>query len=136
MTVTNVAQKVPAHIAIIMDGNGRWATMRGLPRVVGHKAGADAVRRVVEACCELGVKALTLYAFSWENWDRPEDEIRELMQLLGEFVRAEARTLDEDQIRLRAIGRLDELPQDVLGTLRRVMEDTASFRRMTLTLAL
>ena len=82
-------EKPPAHIAIIMDGNGRWATARGLPRVMGHRAGAAAVRRIVEACCELGVKTLILYAFSWENRDRPSDEIRELMSLLDEFIRRE-----------------------------------------------
>ncbi len=130
------APKSPHHIAIIMDGNGRWATARGLPRVMGHQAGAQAVRRIVEACCELGVKALTLYAFSWENWDRPADEIQELMGLLDEFVRMEAPTLLANQIRLRAIGRLEEIPLGVLTNLRRVIDETARFERMTLTLAL
>ena len=119
-----------------MDGNGRWATARGLPRVLGHRAGAAAVRRVVEACCELGVQALTLYAFSWENRDRPAEEIRELMSLLDDFLRRETPTLLNNEVRLRAIGRLEELPAGVLAHLRRVMERTASFERMTLTLAL
>ena len=134
--MTEEAVRVPRHIAIIMDGNGRWATARGLPRILGHRAGAQAVRRVVEACCELGVKALTLYAFSWENWDRPADEIHELMGLLDEFVRGETPTLLANQIRLRAIGRLEELPPGVTANLRRAIEQTAHFERMTLTLAL
>jgi undecaprenyl diphosphate synthase len=129
-------QPLPRHLAIIMDGNGRWATARGLPRVLGHRAGAAAVRRVVESCCELGVKALTLYAFSWENRDRPADEIQELMWLLDEFLRRETPTLISNEVRLRAIGRLDELPANVLARLRLVSGRTAQFQRMTLTLAL
>ena len=130
------AQKFPYHVAIIMDGNGRWATSRGLPRLFGHRAGADAVRRIVEACCELGVKALTLYAFSWENWDRPREEIRELMGLLDEFIRREAPTLMANQVRLKAIGRVEELPADVLTHLHQTIAATARFDRLTLTLAL
>ena len=126
----------PHHLAIIMDGNGRWATARGLPRVLGHQAGAAAVRRIVEACCDLGVKALTLYAFSWENRDRPVEEIHELMTLLDEFIRREAPTLLANRIRLRTIGRIDELPAGVVANLRRVIAQTASCDRMTLTLAL
>jgi len=130
------ALRPPRHVAVIMDGNGRWATARGLPRVLGHRAGAQAVRRIVEACCELGVKALTLYAFSWENRDRPPGEIHELMGLLGEFLRRETPTLLENRIRLRAIGRLEELPAGVIAHLCRVIDQTAPFDRMTLTLAL
>ena len=130
------APKYPYHIAIIMDGNGRWAAARGLPRMLGHRAGAATVRRMVEACCELGVKALTLYAFSWENRDRPSDEIHELMGLLDEFIRSEAPSLHENRIRLRAIGRLDALPSGVMGHLRGVSADTALYDRLTLTLAL
>ena len=129
-------EKPPAHIAIIMDGNGRWATARGLPRVMGHRAGAAAVRRIVEACCELGVKTLILYAFSWENRDRPSDEIHELMSLLDEFIRRETPTLMTNHIRLRAIGRLEGLPVEVMANLHRTIERTAAFDRMTLTLAL
>jgi undecaprenyl diphosphate synthase len=127
---------VPAHIGIIMDGNGRWATARGLPRIFGHRAGAEAVRRVVEAACELGVRVLTLYAFSWENWDRPHEEIHELMGLLDEFIKGEARTLHANQIRLRAIGRIDQLPAGTLGNLHRLVGETADYDRMTLVLAL
>ena len=128
--------KIPYHVAIIMDGNGRWAAARGLPRSLGHRAGAQNVRRIVEASHELGIKALTLYAFSWENRERPADEVRELMGLLDEFIRREAPTLHENQIRLRAIGRLSELPQDVTKNLRQVISDTVNYTRMTLTLAL
>ena len=127
---------LPCHIAIIMDGNGRWATHRGLPRLFGHRAGAEAVRRIVEASCELGIQALTLYAFSWENWDRPAQEIRELMSLLDEFIRRETPTLMANHIRLRAIGRLEELPADVMTHLHQTIAATASLERMTLTLAL
>ena len=119
-----------------MDGNGRWAAARGLPRVLGHRAGADAVRRIVEACRALGVRALTLYAFSWENWDRPAEEIRDLMTLLDEFVRQEEPRLHANSIRLRAIGRLDSLPAGATRNLHRVIAATAPHRRMTLTLAL
>jgi len=129
-------QHVPHHIAIIMDGSGRWATARGLPRVLGHQAGAQAVRRVVEAACELGVRALTLYTFSWENWERPTEEVQELMNLLHEFLQAELPQLRKQRIRLQAIGRLEMLPPSVLETLRRVTRETASYDRMTLTLAL
>lgn len=130
------AQKTPGHIAIIMDGNGRWATARGLPRLFGHRAGAEAVRRTVEACCELGVKILTLYAFSWENWDRSTQETRELMELLDEFVQRELPTLHANRVRLRAIGRLEVLPAGVLANLQDAMAQTAGFDRMTLVLAL
>ena len=128
--------KLPRHIAIIMDGNGRWATQRGLPRLFGHRAGAEAVRRIVEASCELGVQALTLYAFSWENWDRPDDEIHELMGLLVEFIRREMPTMHANQVRLLAIGRLEELPARARGPLARAIAETAAYDRLTLTLAL
>jgi undecaprenyl diphosphate synthase len=126
----------PAHIAIIMDGNGRWAAARGLPRLLGHRAGAEAVSRVVEAAREMGLQALTLYAFSWENWDRPREEIDDLMRLLDEFVRREAPRLHAHRIRLRTMGRLDALPASALTNLRRVIEETAGHAGMTLTLAL
>ena len=119
-----------------MDGNGRWATARSLPRILGHRAGAQAVRRIVEAAAELGVQVLTLYAFSRENRDRPTDEIRELMGLLDEFLRRVTPTLVANRIRLRAIGRLEELSADVLAHLRRVIDQTAPCERMTLALAL
>ncbi len=126
----------PQHIAIIMDGNGRWAAQRGLPRLLGHRAGADAVTRVTEAACELGISALTLYAFSWENWDRPAQEIRDLMRLLDEFLLSQAPTLRRQRIRLRAIGRLEALPDGVRRHLQAMVDETAGFDRMTLALAL
>ena len=129
-------QKLPSHVAIIMDGNGRWATARRLPRVFGHRAGADAVRRIVEASCELGIRALTLYAFSWENWDRPAPEIRDLMNLLDEFIRNEEPRLHANRIRLRAIGRLNLLPAGSTDNLHRVIASTAAHDHLTLTLAL
>ena len=119
-----------------MDGNGRWAQARRLPRILGHRAGAEAVRRIVENTCQLGIKALTLYAFSWENWERPSEEIQELMGLLEQFLRSETPTLRANEIRLQAIGRLDQLPTGARSTLQRVIADTAGHRRMTLTLAL
>ena len=129
-------QKPLRHIAVIMDGNGRWATARGLPRVMGHRAGAQSVQRIVEACCELGVEVLTLYAFSWENRDRPTDEVQELMLLLEEFIRRETPTMLRNGVRLRTIGRVEELPSSVVERLRRVAAQTAHGERMTLTLAL
>jgi len=136
MSTSSDLNRFPAHIAIIMDGNGRWAESRGLPRILGHRAGAEAVRRVAEASCELGIRALTLYAFSWENWNRPTEEIHELMGLLDEFLASEAQRLQHNQIRLRAIGRLHELPPGVLAHLQGLMDQTAHCSRMTLTLAL
>jgi undecaprenyl diphosphate synthase len=126
----------PEHIAIIMDGNGRWAKARGLPRIFGHRAGVDAVRRTVEASCELGIRALTLYAFSWENWDRPHDEIRDLMGLLEEFLRREEPLLHKHGVQLRAIGRLEGLPEKAARALQQTIARTALLDHMTLTLAL
>ena len=128
--------KPPRHVAIIMDGNGRWAIARDLPRVLGHREGAQVVRRIVEAGCELGIEVLTLYAFSWENRDRPATEVHDLMDLLEEFLRRETPTLLSNRIRLRAIGRLETLPPSVGRCLRDVMAQTASGDRMTLVLAL
>jgi len=119
-----------------MDGNGRWATSRGLPRVLGHRAGAEAVRRIVEASREAGVRYLTLYAFSWENWDRPSQEIQELMGLLDEFIQRELERLLANRIQLRVIGRIHELPTGVLANLRSAAAQTAANDGMTLTLAL
>ena len=119
-----------------MDGNGRWAVGRSLPRILGHRAGAATVREITEACCELGIESLTLYAFSWENWSRPPEEIRELMALLDDFLARELPTLRRHGIRLRAIGRLDRLPAPVLARLQSMIAETASASRMTLTLAL
>jgi undecaprenyl diphosphate synthase len=119
-----------------MDGNGRWANARGLPRIFGHRAGAAAVRRTVEASCELGIAALTLYAFSWENWNRPPQEINDLMGLLDEFLSKEEPTMHKNHVRLRAIGRVKELPARTMEHLQAVIAKTASYDRLTLTLAL
>src|SRR5581483_4407732 len=103
----------PQHIAIIMDGNGRWAKSRGLPRTAGHKKGADSLRNVLNACRDAGVKYLTIYAFSSENWKRPNDEIRDLMQLLRHYLERELQELHENRVRLRFIGDLSQLDHDI-----------------------
>ena len=127
---------IPRHIAIIMDGNGRWAKERGLPRREGHRAGAESIREVMEACKELGVEYLTLYAFSSENWNRPEDEVQALMNLLDRFLDEQAKELDKQKVRLQAIGQLDRLPPKTRERLNRIISRTAEHRSMTLVLAL
>ena len=126
----------PRHVAVIMDGNGRWAEQRSLPRAAGHEAGAKAVRATVEACREIGVPWLTLYAFSQENWGRPEEEIGALMGLLVQFLQDERSRLDRHQIRLKTIGRTDRLPAAAREKLAEVIEGTKGHAKMTLTLAL
>lgn len=127
---------VPAHVAIIMDGNGRWAKQRGLPRLEGHRRGVESVRRVVDAARELGIRYLTLYAFSVENWRRPEDEVGGLMGLLETFLRREKANLLKNRVRLRAIGRIDSLPPAARSALADVMAATEHFTEHTLVLAL
>ncbi len=129
------ADHVPRHIGIIMDGNGRWARKRGKPRVAGHRAGARAVRKVTETAAELGVEQLTLFAFSSENWRRPSEEVEALMKLFERFLRKEKKGLIENGIRLKAIGRIYELPPGVRRELERVIKATRRGRRMTLCLA-
>jgi undecaprenyl diphosphate synthase len=128
--------KLPRHVAIIMDGNGRWAQGRGLPRVEGHRRGAVAVRDVVRAAREVGLRALTLYAFSAQNWQRPPDEVATLMQLLRDYVIDERDELMDNGIRLIAIGDVDRLPDFVKDPLETLMRDSAGNRAMTLCLAL
>src|SRR3954451_11549377 len=118
-------KRLPAHVAIIMDGNGRWAKQRNLPRIVGHKAGVNAVRTTVETCAQLGLEALTLYAFSVENWKRPRHEIEGLWRLLRLYLRREFDTLMRNDIRLCAIGRLEALPFSAQKELQDVMAKTA-----------
>lgn len=125
-----------SHIAIIMDGNGRWAKERGLPRAEGHRAGAESIREVTEACIELGVKYLTLYAFSSENWNRPQTEVDALMKLLDRFLDDKASELDRQNIRLVAIGDLDRLPAATRKRLDRIQAQTQNHQTMTLVLAL
>ena len=127
---------LPKHIAIIMDGNGRWAKKQGLLRAAGHEKGTKAVREVVEACSEIGVENLTLYAFSTENWKRPKLEVDTLMKLLVSSLRKEIKTLQENNIRLNAIGILSNLPSKAQKELSEVIEKTRNNTRMTLTLAL
>jgi undecaprenyl diphosphate synthase len=127
---------VPRHIAIIMDGNGRWARERGLPRTEGHRRGADSVRRVVEACGDLGVEFLTLYAFSSENWKRPKREVDALMRLLQQFLKSRTPEMMEQNVRLQAIGRLHDLPEECQAELHRSITKTAQNTGLTLILAL
>lgn len=126
----------PEHIAIIMDGNGRWANQRGLPRSAGHRAGAESVRRVVEGCKNLGVKYLTLYAFSSENWNRPEPEIKALMTLLNRFLKEKTKEMKKQSVRLQTIGRTDMLPEKTRAQLAKAITETAENTELTLTLAL
>ncbi len=128
--------KIPTHVAIIMDGNGRWAEARGWPRVRGHEEGAESVRVVTRACREAGVKALTLYSFSTENWKRPEDEVGALMGLLARYLIQERREILDNGIRLNAVGQLDRLPLTVRTALRELMHASRDNQQMVLTLAL
>ena len=127
---------VPRHIAIIMDGNGRWARERGEPRVVGHYEGVESVRDITEACAQIGVKYLTLYTFSTENWQRPAGEVNALMTLLLRTIRRERKTLNDNNIRLQAIGEVSKLPRKARRELQETLEATAGNTRMTLVLAL
>lgn len=128
--------QIPKHISVIMDGNGRWAKEKGKARVFGHRNGVKAVREITEACAELGVKYLTLYAFSTENWSRPKFEVNALMGLLVETLKSEIATLNKNNIRLEAIGDLDGLPPRTLKALKAGIADTAQNDHMTLILAL
>lgn len=128
--------RLPRHIAIIMDGNGRWAGKRFLPRIEGHRAGVQAVREAVESAARLGVEVLTLYAFSIENWKRPRHEVWTLMNLLKEFLRREIRTLIDNDIRLRILGRWRELDPSVVSALEEALEATAAGKRMVFNIAL
>ena len=129
-------QNIPKHIAIIMDGNGRWAKEKGRLRVFGHANGTKSVRTTVECCAELGIKNLTLYAFSTENWNRPKLEVKTLMQLLISSLKKEMSTLQKNSIRLNAIGNLEHLPTRVRKELLHVIDETKHNSQMTLTLAL
>jgi len=131
-----ISSHVPQHVAIIMDGNGRWAGERGLPRREGHRAGAESVREVVETCKELGIQFLTLYAFSSENWNRPKTEIKALMSLLKGFLRSKTPEMQKQGVRLHAIGRLEKLPDDCRAELEQAIEHTSSNTALDLVLAL
>ena len=127
---------IPRHVAVIMDGNGRWAQERGWPRLRGHEEGAESVIAVIRACRDIGVRYLTLYAFSVENWVRPRAEVAGLMQLLRVFLRRRERDLHENRVRLRVMGRLQDLPDDLQGELRRVQRETEAYAERHLVLAL
>ena len=126
---------VPTHVGIIMDGNGRWARERGLPRSEGHRAGVENVRRAVKCFAEYGVEYLTIFAFSTENWDRPDDEVGILIQLLAEALRDETEPLHRDGVRIRHIGRLDRLPAGLREVIRESVELTKDNTRITLNVA-
>ena len=127
---------IPTHIAIIMDGNGRWAKQRGLPRVEGHRNGVESVRATVRACGELGVKYLTLYAFSVENWNRPKDEVDTLMKYLARFLKNEIGELNKNNVRLEAVGQIYRLPEFVQDQLTKTKAALAKNTGLTLILAL
>jgi len=129
-------EKLPQHIAVIMDGNGRWARQRGRERSFGHENGVTAVRETVEAAAELGVKFITLYAFSTENWSRPRHEIDVLMQLLVSTINKERKTLSDNDIKLDVIGDLEALPKECHDELKEAMEFTKNNKRMTMVVAL
>jgi len=129
-------KRLPAHIAIIMDGNGRWARQRNLPRIMGHKAGVTTVRTTVETCAQLGIEALTLYAFSVENWKRPRHEIEGLWRLLRFYLRGELPALMRNDVQFVAMGRLESLPDVVQAELQSAMDKTAANRGMRLNLAI
>ena len=128
--------KVPRHLAIIMDGNGRWAKLKNHPRVFGHKNGVNSVRETIEGCREIGIKHLTLYAFSTENWNRPKLEVKTLMSLLVSSLKKELKSLLENNIKLNTIGNLNDLPKGARKELTEVIEKTKNNTALTLTLAL
>ena len=129
-------QRLPGHIAIIMDGNGRWAKEKGEDRLFGHLHGVESVRNIVEGCAELGIKCLTLYAFSTENWDRPEYEVSGLMELLVDTIRKEVPTLNKNNIRLHVIGDTDMLPEAAKKELTEALAETAVNTGLDLIMAL
>lgn len=128
--------KVPVHVAIIMDGNGRWARKRGLPRLAGHRAGTDNIKRIIETAVEHDVKVLTLYAFSTENWNRPKDEVSGLMSLLSHVIDREAENLNRNGARLRHVGSVEGLDEDLLSKIRWAVDLTSSNDRIVVNVAL
>ncbi|MHA2620318.1 MAG: polyprenyl diphosphate synthase [bacterium JZ-2024 1] len=127
---------LPVHLAIVMDGNGRWARARGLSRVEGHRKGAEVARVITQECARIGIKFLSLFAFSTDNWSRPRSEVEALFLLLKDYLRKERRTLTDNGIAFRAIGNLSELPEDVLALIADTERDTRHLNRMHLVLAL
>jgi undecaprenyl diphosphate synthase len=134
-TQTDIPEKIPTHIAIIMDGNGRWALSRGLPRIAGHRAGTENLRRVIEACIEFGITYLTLYAFSTENWGRPEEEVQGLMQIVEDVIDRELQELHDQGVQLRHIGRLDRINPILRDKVIHAVEFTKENKRLVLNIA-
>lgn len=131
-----IPEKLPVHIAIIMDGNGRWAKEKGQDRLFGHYSGVESVRNIVEGCAELGIKYLTLYAFSTENWDRPKDEVTGLMELLVQTIKKEIPTLNKNNIRLHVIGNISLLPDNARREMEEACNETAKNTGLNLVMAL
>ena len=127
---------LPKHVAIIMDGNGRWARQRGLPRIAGHRAGVETVKEIVRSSVEIGIEVLTLYAFSRENWKRPKEEVAVLMQLLDFFVDKEIKNLKKEGVCVKAIGRIEALPSKTLAKVRQAIRETSGNQKMILNIAL
>jgi undecaprenyl diphosphate synthase len=132
---TKLPEKIPTHVAIIMDGNGRWARARGLPRLAGHRAGVENLRRVIEACVEFKIQYLTIYAFSTENWNRPRDEVLGLINILEDVIDRELKELHEKGVQLRHIGQLDPLRPELQEKVRHAIDLTKNNRRLVLNVA-
>jgi undecaprenyl diphosphate synthase len=138
MTKSNeekLPENIPTHVAVIMDGNGRWARARGLPRLAGHRAGVENLRRVIEACVEFGIQYLTIYAFSTENWERPRAEVRGLINILEDVIDRELRELHENGVQLRHIGDLDPLRPELQEKVRHAIELTRENQKLVLNVA-
>ncbi len=127
--------KIPAHIAIIMDGNGRWAAARGLPRLAGHRAGTENLRRIIRACVEFGIQYLTIYAFSTENWARPNEEVEGLMHILSDVIDNELEELNAEGVQIRHIGRIDRMEENLRNKVQRAVEVTHDNHRLVLCVA-
>jgi len=132
---TEKLSKIPTHIAIIMDGNGRWAAARGLPRLAGHRAGTENLRRVIRACVEFGIQYLTIYAFSTENWGRPKEEVEGLMQIVEDVIDKELDELDKEGVKLRHIGRLEHVNPSLRDKVLQAVEMTKNNTRLNLNIA-
>jgi undecaprenyl diphosphate synthase len=132
---TNDLPIVPTHVGMIMDGNGRWAKSRGLPRLAGHKAGTENLRRIIRACVEFGVQYLTIYAFSTENWGRPKDEVEGLLRILAEVIDKELPELNNQGVQLRHLGRLEDLPENLRNKVIKAIEITKDNQRLVLNVA-
>ncbi len=130
------AERLPSHVAVIMDGNGRWAKLRGKPRIAGHRAGSDSVKAIIDTCARMGIKAVTLYAFSTENWKRPKSEVSGLMQMLKRVLRRELKTVHKNNIRFQPIGDIEGLAPDVQAELAAAVEKTKGNTGMILNVAL